>query len=55
MKTTAILIALVLSLAAGCAARAATTEVSDHQHVPAHSGDVLAYGADTVCKLGCWG
>jgi uncharacterized protein YraI len=54
MKTTAILIALVLSLAAG-AARAATTEVSDHQHVPARSGDVVAYGADTVCKLGCWG
>jgi hypothetical protein len=54
MKTTAILIALVLSLATG-AARAATTEVSDHQHVPARSGDVVAYGADTVCKLGCWG
>jgi hypothetical protein len=54
MKTTVILIALVLSLAAG-AARAATTDVSDHQHVPARSGDVLAYGANTMCKLGCWG
>jgi hypothetical protein len=54
MKTTAILIALVLSLVTG-AARAATTEVSDRQHVPARSDNVLSYGADTVCKLGCWG
>ena len=53
MKTTVILIALVLSLVTGGARAATTTDVSDHQHVPARSGDVLAYGADTVCKLGC--
>jgi hypothetical protein len=44
----------VLSLAAGVARAATTTDVSDHQHVPAWSGDVLAYGVDKVCKLGCW-
>jgi hypothetical protein len=54
MKTI-ILLAIAAFLATGAVARAATTEVSDHRHVPAHSDDVLAYGADTVCKLGCWG
>jgi hypothetical protein len=51
MKTTAILIALVLSLATG-AAHAATNKISHHQHVPARNADVLASRADTGCKLG---
>jgi hypothetical protein len=55
MKIIILLAAVLLSLATGAAARASTTEVSAHQQVPARSEDVVAYGADTVCKLGCWG
>ncbi len=56
MKIIGVLFSFALALAA--ASTLTIADAHDHASVPAlvrDAGQVLAYGADTVCKLGCWG
>jgi hypothetical protein len=57
MKIIGVLFSFALALAAA-ASTLSIAHAHDHASVPAlvrDDGQVLAYGADTVCKLGCWG
>ncbi len=53
MKITAILSALLLTVAiAGMACRGQAAASANGTATA--TGQKIAYGADTVCKLGCW-
>jgi hypothetical protein len=57
MKIIAVVVSFTLALAAAAAAFT-IVNADGRMGMPAATraaGQVVAYGADTVCKLGCWG